>query len=214
MTADVQELVRYNQMCRSIAECYQIDEVASIKDQAAKLEAYAKMADNPEAERQFAEVKLRACIRIGEISKELEKAQPNKGHGSEIPNDGKTKEEQLNEVGISTSTAQRYEQLTGGRQKQAQKTAEAATEAYFSEAKQKQEPITMGGLQTAVKHALDRGEAKISFDHEPKAQEVTEDEKIIRRFKIWVRALAEEKRVSRKEIQLCIINFLTGRQLK
>jgi hypothetical protein len=57
---------------------------------------------------------LRACQRIGEISLELEKAE---SHGGKIwlPDDGKSKAEQLQAAGLSTSTAYRYEQLVGGR---------------------------------------------------------------------------------------------------
>jgi hypothetical protein len=79
-----------------------------------------------EAQRKFAEIKLRACVKIGEISRELEKAQTihTEWHGAEIrlPSDGKSKEQQLAEAGISTSTAQRYEELI----------ASAAMEAYFA----------------------------------------------------------------------------------
>jgi len=75
--------------------------------------------DNPEAERQFAEVKLRACIRIGELSRELEKAKPNKGHGVLNGENTITKEKQLTEAGISVPTAHRYEELTGGKEQQA-----------------------------------------------------------------------------------------------
>ena len=42
-------------MCAAIADCANVDEVAGI-------------------ERQFAEIRLRACIRIGEISRDLEKS--------------------------------------------------------------------------------------------------------------------------------------------
>jgi hypothetical protein len=37
-------------------------EAAGIKVQAAQLEAYARIRDNPEAERQFAEIRLRASL--------------------------------------------------------------------------------------------------------------------------------------------------------
>jgi len=72
----------------------------AIKDKMAQLENYARIRDNPEAERQFAEIRLRACVRIGEISRELEKAKPNKGHGAGVPSDGKTKEQALTASGI------------------------------------------------------------------------------------------------------------------
>ena len=37
-----------------------------------QLEASARVRDDLDAQRQFAEIRLRACIRIGEISRELE----------------------------------------------------------------------------------------------------------------------------------------------
>jgi hypothetical protein len=93
-----------------------------------------------------------ACQRIGEISRDLEKAQYNKGHGTvvpsdgkykaekigghgkfKVPTDGKLKSEVLAEAGISTSTAQRYEELAGPKEEQAEAVISAATDAYFSQ---------------------------------------------------------------------------------
>jgi hypothetical protein len=58
----------------------------------------------------FAEIRLRASIRIGEISRELEKAE---AHGGKIclPNGRKSKSETLKAAGIPVSTANDYEQL-------------------------------------------------------------------------------------------------------
>src|SRR5262249_50292606 len=86
-------------------------------------------AVNREAERGFAEVKLRASIKIGELSRELEKAQ---GFAATIlPNDRKnTKTEALKQAGIPISTANDYEQLTGGREEQAQKVGTNAASAF------------------------------------------------------------------------------------
>src|SRR5262249_37028119 len=58
----------------AIAQCARFDEAASIKNKAARLEAYARIRDDVESQRQFAEIKLRACVKIGEISRDLEKA--------------------------------------------------------------------------------------------------------------------------------------------
>jgi hypothetical protein len=54
-------------------------------------------------------IKLRACQRIGEISRDLEKAE---AHGGKIclPSDGKSKSDTLAAAWISTSTANRYEE--------------------------------------------------------------------------------------------------------
>jgi hypothetical protein len=55
----------------------------------------------------------RACQRIGQISKELEKVVTVGGGKVGIPTDGKPKEQQLKEAGISTSIVNRYEELVG-----------------------------------------------------------------------------------------------------
>lgn len=59
----------------------------------------------------MSEIRLRACIRIGELSRELETAQ---GATNELhPNDRKkSKAETLAAAGIPISTANDYEQLT------------------------------------------------------------------------------------------------------
>jgi hypothetical protein len=85
--------------------------------------------------RQFAEIRLQACQRIGEISLELEKEAARNYHRRE------SKAEQLAAAGLSTSTAHRYEQLVGesmeiasqaaGRNKPRRFATEAA-DVYFA----------------------------------------------------------------------------------
>ena len=59
-----------------------------------------RIRDDVQSQRQFAEIKLRACVKIGEIRRDLEKAQ---GHRA---NDGtKSKEEILRDAGIAKRTA-------------------------------------------------------------------------------------------------------------
>lgn len=57
----------------------------------------------------MSEIRLRAIAQIGKISRELEKALPNKGHG--ILTGEKTKEQHPKAAGISVPTANRYEEL-------------------------------------------------------------------------------------------------------
>jgi hypothetical protein len=66
----------------------------------------------------------------------MENGEPSKGHGHEVPVGGKFKAEAFADTGISTSTAHRYEELTGGREEQGQKAARVAAEKYFAEQKQ------------------------------------------------------------------------------
>jgi len=53
-----------------------IDEAAGLKDKAQQLEYYAKVRDDKKSETEFAEVKLRAAQRIGQLSRDLEKDNP------------------------------------------------------------------------------------------------------------------------------------------
>jgi hypothetical protein len=69
-------LVRYEAMCRAIAECARVDEAKDISDKAAALEAYYRQAKNHEAERELATVRLRAERRVGELLKELPRTPP------------------------------------------------------------------------------------------------------------------------------------------
>ena len=156
------DLVLYDQMRSALAKCVEIDEVAGIKNKAEQLEAYARIRDDMPAQRNWAEFRLRACMRIGEISRDLEKAEKIGGPGKfKVPNDGKFKSEVLADAGISTSTANRYEGLVGGKEKQVETTAIAAAESYFAEQRQAEQLVSMRGLKAAVDQALSKtfGEA-------------------------------------------------------
>jgi hypothetical protein len=83
--------------------------------------AYARIRNNDASERKFAEIRLRAIRKIGELSRELDKAQPGgSGGSSKVSSSGSSKREQLREAGISKSTAHRYEESAGPREQQAQ----------------------------------------------------------------------------------------------
>jgi hypothetical protein len=110
--------------------------------------AYAPVRDDAESQRKFAEIRLRACQRIGVLSAELETAEQAKG--GRHPTDGKpTKTDQLATAGISTSTANRYEELAGGKEQQAQDIATAAADCYFATANN--EPVSMNGFKGAIR---------------------------------------------------------------
>ena len=100
------------------------------------------MCDDAESQTRFAEIRLRACIRIGEISRDLEKAgHGGAGGGTKIPSTGISKEQQLAQAGISTSTAHRYEELAGGKEEQAQSIALEAGEHYFAAQPRDSSPV-------------------------------------------------------------------------
>lgn len=69
-------LALYDRMCSAIAECVRVDEAKDIRDKALALEAYYRQARNLDAEREAANVRLRAERRVGELLKELARATP------------------------------------------------------------------------------------------------------------------------------------------
>jgi hypothetical protein len=150
-------LVRYEQARTALAECARIDEASEIRDKAAALAAYARQRDDRDLEVWVREIHLRACVRIGVLSRDLDQAQTVRqadGATVRLPAGGKSKAAALADAGISTSTAQRYEELAGGREEQAQAAGRAAMEAYFAQSRADGAPPTMAGLRGAVRGAL------------------------------------------------------------
>ncbi|UPY35046.1 hypothetical protein [Sediminicoccus sp. KRV36] len=148
-------LVRYEQARTALAECARIDEASEIRDKASALAAYARQRDDRDLEVWVREIHLRACVRIGELSRELERADHGgSGGGSKFPAVGTSKAQALADAGISTSTAHRYEELAGGREEQAQAAGRAAMEAYFAQSRADGAPPTMTGLRGAVRDAV------------------------------------------------------------
>jgi N6-adenosine-specific RNA methylase IME4 len=108
------ELTRYEAARRALAEAHRVDEVTVIKDKAEALRLYARQRADNALETMAAEIKLRAIRRIGELSRELEKAEGFKGnqHAEVVPTSGKNlKSQLLRDAGLSTSTAHRCEQI-------------------------------------------------------------------------------------------------------
>lgn len=60
-------LLRYDAACQALAEAVSVDEVMLIHDKADAFRAAARVAKNKEPEIQFAEIRIRAEIRLGEI---------------------------------------------------------------------------------------------------------------------------------------------------
>ena len=61
------ELVRYDAMCRAIAEAHAVDEVKDIRDKARAIEMYARQAQNTEAEERAREIRIRAERKCGQM---------------------------------------------------------------------------------------------------------------------------------------------------
>lgn len=104
-------LTRYEAMRTAVAECTRIDEAAKIRDKAAALAAYARQRDDKDLEQWVCEIRVRACVRIGELSLLLDKSKGGANPDATLPAGGKSKYRVLADAGISTTTAARYEQL-------------------------------------------------------------------------------------------------------
>jgi hypothetical protein len=103
------ELVRYDAMCRAIAEAHSLDEILPIRDRAAQIAAAAKIAKNFEAERQCREIRVRAERRAGELLAEMPKIVGD----IQSPHNAETepKAKALADLGISTQQASEWERL-------------------------------------------------------------------------------------------------------
>jgi hypothetical protein len=78
-------IARYDAMCRAIAEAHAVDEVKDLRDKAAALQAYARMADNREAETQCAEIRIRAERRAAGTVDEAKGGRPKKTGATSEP---------------------------------------------------------------------------------------------------------------------------------
>ena len=72
--SDGTQLVRYDAMCRAIAEAHAVDEVKDIRDKARAIEMYARQAQNTEAEERAREIRLRAERKCGQMLADLKAA--------------------------------------------------------------------------------------------------------------------------------------------
>ena len=109
------ELVKYDAMVTAIQICEKVDEVKDIRDKAVALEAYAKQANNMEAERQCALIRVRAERKCGQMLRDTEKAKgsdvagrPDLDGRRELPaNPPKT----LSDMGITKDQSSTWQKL-------------------------------------------------------------------------------------------------------
>ncbi len=92
--------------------------------------SYARQHKDVEVDVWMTEIRRRAEVRIGELSRELDKAQRGDGPAGTfaLPDGRKSKTQALADAGISTSTAHEYEQLTGGADARGEAAAKRAIE--------------------------------------------------------------------------------------
>jgi hypothetical protein len=114
-----------------IVKCARVDEAKELRDKAKALAYYAQQRHDQELNVWMSEIRLPAEIRIAEISRELEKVETTGPSSVRIPSGGKPKEQQLAEAGLSTSTANRYEELSAYNE-ETHPVFAAAAENYFA----------------------------------------------------------------------------------
>jgi hypothetical protein len=108
-------LALYDRMCSAIAECSRVDEAKDIRDKALALEAYYRQARNLDAEREAANVRLRAERRVGELLKDLARAETSRGGDVKSASADRTPispyATALAEQGMSRQAAHRFQSL-------------------------------------------------------------------------------------------------------
>jgi hypothetical protein len=106
------ELVRYDTMCRAIAEALEVDEVKTIRDKALAWEVYSTQAKNKEAEAMAIQIRLRAERRAGELLLEMEKAKGQLRQGSNSPRSSpSTTGKTLADLGVSKDQSSKWQKL-------------------------------------------------------------------------------------------------------
>lgn len=102
------QLIRYEQARTALAECQRVDEVKDIRDKAEAMAAYARQAKDTELIQWATEIKVRAERRCGEMTSVMPTAQGRRTSSNDVT---KSKEEQLEDVGLTKQEASRYESL-------------------------------------------------------------------------------------------------------
>ncbi len=164
-------------------------------DKAAALAAYARQREDRELDVWMTEIRRRAEIRIGELSRDLDKTPGTRTdlfhckcgeafpeavwhcgtcdhhwtmdrrncwncHEGQPPDEPlpdarkRLKAEALADAGISTSTAHKYEQLTGGADARGEAAAKRAIEDTLARGRAEQTPVTAKALRSAIKEAI------------------------------------------------------------
>lgn len=101
----------------------------------------------------FAEIRLRASIKIGELVGDLDTAQ---GARTELrPDSGtKLKDDAIKAAGLTRTDAYECQQLAGGKVEAVAVLAHQAAEAHFAQARAEGRPATLQSLRGAIKDAV------------------------------------------------------------
>jgi hypothetical protein len=103
-------LAKYDAMVKAIAVAYKVDEVKKIRDQAAALERYAKLAKDVDNERRCCEIRLRAERKAGQLLKKLPKAKGG-GRGKKLAASRTTKGRLKNAPEVSHNQSKKWQKL-------------------------------------------------------------------------------------------------------
>ena len=131
------DLVRFDEMKRAIVACYEVDEVANIRNQAEVYRYALRQAkESPEIIRKAEEIKLRAERRAGELLRETEFQHGSRGIGKKVESQPVTS---LSEQGITKTQSSKWQKIAS--------IPEEEFEVYLSSQK---ELTTTGALRLAV----------------------------------------------------------------
>ena len=103
-------LVKYDEMTRAIAECLEAVTAIDMRKQARALETMAHLANNREAEKQAAEIRIRAERKTGQllaVSEKSEGGRPTKNQSIDTTGSTQT----LADIGISKDQSSKWQQL-------------------------------------------------------------------------------------------------------
>jgi len=107
---DEYTLTKWNTARQAIIEAKSVDEVKNIKDRAEAMRAYAKqVGESLEVQNNICEIKLRAERKMGEMLKEMPKAQGTRTDITSNHNGGKLKQDVVKDLEIKHY--ERYEKI-------------------------------------------------------------------------------------------------------
>jgi hypothetical protein len=108
-------LVKYDAMILAIEACHSVDEVKEIRDKARAIEVYAAQALNRDAERQAAEIRIRAERKTGELLRQTKKNGERAAPAGNLKRGPKsaetTSETTLADLGISKDQSSDWQKL-------------------------------------------------------------------------------------------------------